>query len=64
MHTYVISFDAKKSFIYLPELKTGNRYLDNLLEEPLEQDIVPLYNKLNIYFSKLWVKLKTMKKRN
>lgn len=53
-HTYIISFDAKKkSFIYSPELKTGNIYLDNILEEPIEQNIVPLYNKLDIFLKAL-----------
>ena len=53
-HTYTISFDVKKkSFIYSPELKTGNIYLDNILEEPIEQNIIPLYNKLNIFIEAL-----------
>jgi len=36
----------------MPELKTGNKYLD-ILEEPIEQNIVPLYNKLNIFLEVL-----------
>jgi hypothetical protein len=48
-HSIIISFDAKKkSFIYSPELSIGNIYLDNI-PEPIEQNIIPLYNKLNIF---------------
>jgi len=36
----------------MPELKTGNKYLD-ILEEPIKQNIVPLYNKLNIFLEAL-----------
>ena len=49
-HTYTITFDAKKkSFIYSPELARGNRYLDNYFDVPIEQNIVPLYTKLDIF---------------
>ena len=48
-HSIIISFDTKKkSFVYSPELNIGNIYLDNI-PEPIEQDIIPLYNKLNIF---------------
>ena len=48
-HTYNITFSLKNEcFVYMPELKTGNKYLD-ILEEPIKQNIVPLYNK-QIYF--------------
>ena len=40
-------------FVYQPELKTGNKYLPNILEEPIKQNIVPLYIKLNIFLEAL-----------
>ena len=39
----------KKFFIYSPELARGNRYLDNYFDVPIEQNIVPLYTKLDIF---------------
>ena len=36
----------------MPELKTENKYLE-FLEEPIKQNIVPLYNKLNIFLEAL-----------
>lgn len=64
-HIYIISFDVKnKSFVYLPELKRGKIYLDNILWEPIKQNIIPLINKLNI-FLELWKKImKKIKKKN
>ena len=48
-HTYDISFSLKNEcFVYQPDLKTGNKYLDNILKEPIKQNIIPLYNKLDI----------------
>ena len=53
-HTYSITFSLKdECFVYMPELKTGNKFLDNILEEPIKQNIVPLYNKLNIFLEAL-----------
>ena len=53
-HTYNITFSLKDDcFVYQPELKTGNKYLPNILEEPIKQNIVPLYNKLNIFLEAL-----------
>ena len=53
-HTYDITFSLKdECFVYLPELKTGNKYLDNILKEPIKQNIVPLYIKLNIFIEAL-----------
>ena len=47
---YVISFSVKENFfIYETELKKGNKYLDNIVKENIDQDIVPLYNKLDIF---------------
>ena len=52
---YIISFEVKKeSFIYLPELKRGNIYLDKISDKELiNQNIIPLYNKLNIFIEAL-----------
>ena len=53
-YVYIISFDAKKkSFIYSPDLKKRNSYLDNIPDEPLEQNIIPLYKKLDIFLEAL-----------
>lgn len=52
--TYNITFSLNKDcFAYQPELKTGNKYLPIFVEEPIKQNIVPLYNKLNIYLEAL-----------
>lgn len=40
-------------FVYQPDLKTGNKYLDNILKEPIKQNIIPLYNKLDIFIKAL-----------
>ena len=51
--TYNITFSLKNEcFVYMPELKTENKYLE-FLEEPIKQNIVPLYNKLNIFLEAL-----------
>ena len=53
-HTYDISFSLKNEcFVYQPDLKTGNKYLDNILKEPIKQNIIPLYNKLDIFIKAL-----------
>lgn len=53
-HTYDISFSLKdECFAYQPDLKTGNKYLNNILKEPMRQNIIPLYNKLNIFLEAL-----------
>jgi hypothetical protein len=53
--TYKITFVLKdECFAYIPELSTGNKYLEGwVTEEPIEQDIVPLYDKLNIFLKAL-----------
>ena len=49
VHWIEISFDSKKkSFIYSPNLDEGNIYID-ALPEPIDQEIIPLYKKLNIF---------------
>jgi len=51
---YVISFSAKNSsFVYETELKKGNKYLDNIVKENIDQSIVPFYNKLDIFIEAL-----------
>ena len=53
VHTYNIAFSSKnESFLYQPELTTGNKFL-HLIEEPIKQNIIPLYNKLNIFLEAL-----------
>ena len=49
---YIISFNIKnKSFIYSPELKKMKA--NSNIEEPIEQNIIPLYNKFNIFLNAL-----------
>ena len=51
---YSISFDVKEnSFIYDIELKKGNKYLDNIVKENINQNIISLYNKLEIFLEAL-----------
>ena len=53
-YVYIISFDSKKnSFIYSPDLKKRHIYLDNIPDEPIEQNIITLYNKLDIFLEAL-----------
>ena len=53
-HTYDISFSLKdECFAYQPDLNTGNKYLNNILKEPIKQNIIPFYNKLNIFLEAL-----------
>ena len=53
-HTYDITFSLKdQCFVYQPNLKTGNKFLDNILKEPIKQNIVPLFKKLNIFLEVL-----------
>ena len=53
-HTYNITFSLKDDcFVYQPELKKGNKYLENPLREIIDQNIVPLYNKLDIFIEAL-----------
>ena len=49
VHWFEISFDSKKkSFIYSPNLDEGNIFID-AIPEPIDQEIIPLYKKLNIF---------------
>ena len=48
--TYNITFSLNnKCFIFQPELKKGNKFLPIFVEESIKQNIIPLYNKLNIF---------------
>lgn len=51
---YMISFSAKeKCFVYETELKKGNKYLDNIVKESIDQDVVSFHHKLNIFIEAL-----------
>ena len=51
---YYITFFLKNNcFVYQPELKKENKYLTKILEEPIYQNIIPLYKKLNIFLKAL-----------
>ena len=52
--TYVISFSVKNnSFVYVTLLEKGNKYLDNIIKEEIDQNCIPYYNKLNIFIDAL-----------
>ena len=51
---YDIEFSVKENtFVYDTELKKGNKWLDNIIKEDIEQKIIPLYNKLDIFLKAL-----------
>ena len=51
--SYDILFSVNENnFIYNAELKKGNKYLDNIVKEDINQKI-PLYNKLDIFIEAL-----------
>jgi len=51
---YIISFYAKEnSFIYDIELKKGDKYLGNIIPEDINQNIIQLYNKFEIFVEAL-----------
>ena len=51
---YDILFSNKdNSFVYETELKKGNKYLDNIVKEDIDQKIIPFHNKLNIFIEAL-----------
>ena len=53
-NNYIISFSAKNnSFIYDIELKQVANYLNEIIEETFDQNIIPLYNKLDIFIEAL-----------
>ena len=51
---FIISFYAKEnSFIYDIELKKGDKYLGNIVPEDINQNIIQLYNKFEIFVEAL-----------
>ena len=53
-NNYIISFTIKNnSFIYDIELKQVGNYLNEIIEETFDQNIIPLYNKLDIFIEAL-----------
>ena len=51
---YEISFPiTDNTFIYNAELKKGNKYLKRIVKEDINQKIIPLYNKLDIFLEAL-----------
>ena len=53
-YTYIILFSLNdESFIYEAELKKRNKYLPELVPEDIDQNIIPLYNKLFIFLEAL-----------
>lgn len=51
---YVISFDTKEnSFVYDTGLKKGNKYLHTIVPENIDQNIIQIYNKLEIFVQAL-----------
>ena len=59
---YDILFSTKdNSFVYETELKKGNKYLDNIVKEDIDQTIIPFHNKLDIFQKALEEKNETSK---
>ena len=53
-YIYDITFSIKDiSFVYEPKLEIRNKFLPNIPPEPIEQNIVPLCEKLNIFLKAL-----------
>ena len=51
---YDIIFSVKdNSFIFDAELKKGNKWLDNIIKDDIDQTIIPLYEKLDIFLEAL-----------
>ena len=52
--SYDILFSFKEnSFIYNVQLQKGNKYLHDIVKDDIDQDIIPLYNKLDIFLEAL-----------
>ena len=49
----ILFFVKENSFIYNTQLKKGNRWLDNIIREDIDQNIIELYNKLDIFLEAL-----------
>ena len=53
-HIYNITFDSKNEcFIYQPKLDIGNKYIQGIPKEAIQQNIVLPYIKLNIFIKAL-----------
>ena len=53
-YAYDILFSVKENtFVYDAELKKGNKWLYNIVKEDIDQTIIPLYNKLDIFLEAL-----------
>ena len=51
---YDILLSVKENtFVYDAKLKKGNKWLDNIVKEDIDQTIIPLYNKLDIFLEAL-----------
>ena len=51
---YDIIFSVKENtFVYETELLKGNKYIDNIIKESIEQNNIPLYDKLDIFLEAL-----------
>ena len=52
--SYEILFSVKENtFIYETELKKGNKFIDNIVKEDIDQNIIPLYDKMDIFIEAL-----------
>lgn len=52
--SYEILFSVKENtFIYETELKKGNKFIDNIVKEDIDQNFIPLYDKLDIFIEAL-----------
>jgi hypothetical protein len=61
--SYEISFSVKENtFVYEPELKKGNKYIDNIVKESIDQDIISWQDKLDIFLEALEKNNETNKK--
>ena len=53
-HVYDIKFSLKDDcFVFQPEITKGNRFLRDVIPDQIDQTIIPLYNKLDIFLEAL-----------
>ena len=51
---YTITFDVEaNSFIYDIDLKKGDYYINNIVKENIDQNFIPIYNKLEVFLEAL-----------
>jgi hypothetical protein len=54
IYKYIISFNLKeKTFIYDVVLKKGHKYLDNIAQTSIKQDIMDYQDKLDLFIEAL-----------